>query len=153
MPQNLHRCVIFRGNKVPATPFSAFDSLDPEQLWTYLENARKTGDDVIAVPHNGNASNGLMFDTKTLTGKPITRDYAKRRITNEPLTEIAQARAKATRTRSCLPMTNSQSSSYGDARRLSWSGAFHEGRLYSPSVRCWPGIPAKDWGESIQVWN
>jgi len=94
-PQNLHRCVIFRGNKVPATPFSAFDSLDPEQLWTYLENARKTGDDVIAVPHNGNASNGLMFDTKTLTGKPITRDYAERRIANEPLVEIAQGKGQS----------------------------------------------------------
>jgi len=94
-PQNLHRCVIFRGNKVPATPFSAFDSLDPEQLWTYLENARKTGDDVIAIPHNGNASNGLMFDTKTLSGKPITRDYAERRIANEPLVEIAQGKGQS----------------------------------------------------------
>jgi hypothetical protein len=94
-PQNLHRCVIFRGNRVPATPFSAFDSPDPEQLWSYLENARKTGDDVIAVPHNGNASNGLMFDNKTLSGKPITRDYAERRIANEPLTEIAQAKGQS----------------------------------------------------------
>jgi hypothetical protein len=48
-------------------------------LWTYLENARKTGDDVIAVPHNGNISNGLMFDTKTLLGKPLTKEYADRR--------------------------------------------------------------------------
>jgi Protein of unknown function (DUF3604) len=94
-PQNLHRCVIFRGSKVPAMPFSAFDSLDPEQLWTYLENARNTGDDVIAVPHNGNASNGLMFDSKTLAGKPITRDYAERRIANEPLTEIAQGKGQS----------------------------------------------------------
>jgi hypothetical protein len=94
-PQNLHRCIIFRGNKVPATVFSTFDSLDPEQLWTYLENARKTGDDVIAMPHNGNASNGLMFDTKTLTGKPITRDYAERRIANEPLAEIAQGKGQS----------------------------------------------------------
>jgi hypothetical protein len=94
-PQNLHRCVIFRGNKVPALPYSAFDSLDPEQLWGYLENARKTGDDVIAVPHNGNASNGLMFDTKTLTGKPITRDYAERRMANEPLVEIAQGKGQS----------------------------------------------------------
>jgi hypothetical protein len=94
-PQNLHRCVIFRGDKVPAVPFSAFDSLDPEQLWSYLENARKTGDDVIAIPHNGNASNGLMFDTKTLTGNPITRDYAERRMANEPLTEIAQAKGQS----------------------------------------------------------
>src|SRR5262245_7696256 len=94
-PQNLHRCVIFRGNKVPAAVFSTFDSLDPEDLWSYLENARKTGDDVIAVPHNGNASNGMMFDTKTLAGKPITRDYAERRMANEPLTEIIQGKGQS----------------------------------------------------------
>jgi hypothetical protein len=94
-PQNLHRCVIFRGDKVPAVPYSIFDSSDPEQLWNYLENARKTGDDVIAIPHNGNASNGLMFDTKTLTGKPITRDYAERRMANEPLVEIAQGKGQS----------------------------------------------------------
>jgi hypothetical protein len=94
-PQNLHRCIIFRGSKVPPAVYSAFDSPDPELLWTYLENARKTGDDVIAIPHNGNASNGLMFDTKTLTGKPITRDYAERRMANEPLVEIAQGKGQS----------------------------------------------------------
>ena len=87
--------MIFKGNKVPATPFSAFDSQDPEDLWTYLENARKNGDDVIAVPHNGNASNGLMFDTKTFTGKPITKEYAERRIENEPLAEIIQGKGQS----------------------------------------------------------
>jgi hypothetical protein len=93
--QNLHRCVIFKGEKVPDKPFSSFDSDDPEDLWTYLENARKTGDDVIAVPHNGNLSNGLMFDTKTLKGKPLTKEYADRRMNNEPLTEIAQGKGQS----------------------------------------------------------
>ncbi|MHA4846443.1 DUF3604 domain-containing protein [Flavitalea antarctica] len=93
--QNLHRCVIFKGNKVPVLPFSSFDSQDPEELWTYLENARKEGDDVIAVPHNGNASNGLMFDTKTLTGKALTKEYALRRMANEPLTEIIQGKGQS----------------------------------------------------------
>jgi hypothetical protein len=94
-PQNLHRCVIFKGDKVPEIPFSSFDSDDPENLWTFLENARKSGDDVIAVPHNGNASNGLMFDTKTLSGKPITKEYAERRMANEPLTEIEQGKGQS----------------------------------------------------------
>ncbi len=94
-PQNLHRCVIFKGSKVPAMPFSAFDSQDPEKLWAYLENARKTGDDVIAMPHNGNASNGLMFDTKTFSGKAITKKYALKRIENEPLVEIIQGKGQS----------------------------------------------------------
>ena len=93
--QNLHRCVIFKGNKVPDKPFSAFDSDDPENLWVYLENARKSGDDVIAIPHNGNLSNGLMFDTKTLSGKPLTKQYAIARMNNEPLTEIAQGKGQS----------------------------------------------------------
>jgi hypothetical protein len=90
--QNLHRCIIFKGDKVPELPYSSFESEDPENLWTYLENARKTGDDVIAIPHNGNISNGLMFDTKTLSGKPLTTEYAHRRMANEPLTEMGQGK-------------------------------------------------------------
>ncbi len=93
--QNLHRCVIFKGDKVPDLPFSSFDSDDPENLWTYLENARQTGSDVIAIPHNGNISNGLMFDTKTLTGKPLRKEYAERRMNNEPLTEINQGKGQS----------------------------------------------------------
>ena len=92
--QNLHRCVIF-ADKGPEMPYTAFDSLDPEDLWRYLEGQRKLGLEVIAVPHNGNASNGLMFSTKDLSGKPITRDYAERRMANEPLAEIIQGKGQS----------------------------------------------------------
>jgi hypothetical protein len=92
--QNLHRCVIF-GSKGPAMPFSSFDSQDPEKLWEYLELQRKQGLDVIAVPHNANVSNGLMFDTKDLSGKPLTREYAERRMANEPLAEIIQGKGQS----------------------------------------------------------
>ena len=34
--QNLHRCVIF-ADKGPALPYTAFQSIDPEDLWRYLE--------------------------------------------------------------------------------------------------------------------
>ncbi|MCM5662491.1 DUF3604 domain-containing protein [Galbibacter mesophilus] len=93
--QNIHRCVIFKGADVPEQTYSSFDSPDPEDLWTYLEKARATGDDVIAIPHNGNISNGLMFDTKTLSGEPLTKEYAIRRMANEPLTEIAQGKGQS----------------------------------------------------------
>jgi hypothetical protein len=92
--QNLHRCVIF-ANKGPEMPFSAFDSLDPEALWGYLEQQRNKGLEVIAVPHNGNASNGLMFNTRDLSGKPLTREYAERRMANEPLAEIIQGKGQS----------------------------------------------------------
>lgn len=91
--QNLHRCVIFEG-KGPGMPYTAFESVDPEDLWRYLEGQRKTGLDVIAVPHNGNISNGLMFAVKDMSGKPLTKDYAERRMMNEPLAEIVQAKGQ-----------------------------------------------------------
>src|SRR4051812_2616608 len=81
--QNLHRNVIFRGAKVPAKPFSSFDSQKPEDLWTFLENSRKDGIEVLAIPHNANVSNGLMYDLVDSDGKPIDRAYARRRMENE----------------------------------------------------------------------
>ncbi len=92
--QNLHRCVIF-ADEGPALPFTAFESQDAEQLWAYLDIQRKLGRDVIAVPHNGNISNGLMFDTKDYSGRPLTADYAQRRMANEPLAEIIQAKGQS----------------------------------------------------------
>ena len=92
--QNLHRCVIF-ADKGPEIPYTSFDSQDPEDLWRYLEEQRKLGLEVIAVPHNGNASNGLMFSVRDMSGKPLTRDYAERRMANEPLAEIIQGKGQS----------------------------------------------------------
>ncbi|MBI3795625.1 MAG: DUF3604 domain-containing protein, partial [Deltaproteobacteria bacterium] len=93
--QNLHRNVIFRGTKVPAKPFSSFDSQKPEDLWTFLENSRKDGIEVLAIPHNANVSNGLMYDLVDSDGKPIDRAYAQRRMENEPVNEIAQTKGQS----------------------------------------------------------
>ena len=92
---NLHRNVIFRDDKRFAdqvVPFSQYDSIDPEDLWTFMEGyERKTGGKVLAIAHNGNLSNGLMFDDVTLTTKkPLNRDYAMRRMRWEPLQEVTQ---------------------------------------------------------------
>jgi Protein of unknown function (DUF3604) len=86
---NLHRNVIFRGDKAPA-PFTSADSGNPEDLWHYLETIRKEGYEALAIPHNANASNGLMYDWTRLDGRPIDEAYAERRAANEPLSEIAQ---------------------------------------------------------------
>jgi hypothetical protein len=86
---NLHRNVIFSGDRAPY-PFTSRDSQRPDDLWSYLETVRGKGEDVIAIPHNGNASGGLMFDWVNSDGKPIDEFYAQRRISNEPLTEIYQ---------------------------------------------------------------
>ncbi len=92
---NLHRNIIFRddGDKTSQVlPMSAYDSEDPEDLWDYLaQYERKTGGKVLSIAHNGNLSNGLMFDDVTLTNrKEIDKDYALRRSKWEPLYEVTQ---------------------------------------------------------------
>lgn len=91
---NMHRNVIFRdgGDKArQVVPFSQYDSFDPEDLWAWMQGYEaKTGGKLLAIPHNGNLSNGLMFDDVTFTGKPLDRDYAERRRKWEPLYEITQ---------------------------------------------------------------
>ena len=92
---NLHRNVIFRDGKDKAdqiVPFSQYDSIDAEDLWKWMADyEEKTGGRVLAIPHGGNLSNGLMFDDVTLTTKkPLDRDYAERRAKWEPLYEVTQ---------------------------------------------------------------
>ena len=90
--QNLHRNVIFRNAKVPTRPFSSIDSKDPKDLWRFLEFQRKEGNEALSIPHNSNASNGLMFDWNELSGKPIDQAYAQSKAINEPITEISQTK-------------------------------------------------------------
>jgi len=91
---NLHRCVIFRdgSDKTGQTlPFPSVENPDPEDLWDYLAGYEsKTGGQVIAIPHNGNLSNGLMFSEKKFNGERMDRAYAEKRIRWEPLHEMSQ---------------------------------------------------------------
>lgn len=91
---NLHRNVIFRGDSTVANrtvPFSQFDSKNPEDLWKHLADfENETGADVLAIPHNGNLSNGRMFTVETFEGKPLTAELAAMRIRFEPLVEATQ---------------------------------------------------------------
>jgi Protein of unknown function (DUF3604) len=93
---NLHRTLIFRDNVdrvKQILPFSAFDSQDPADLWKYMDGyERKTGGKVLAIPHNPNVSNGLMFTAETYDHKPMDRAYAESRIGHEPLMEVTQVK-------------------------------------------------------------
>jgi hypothetical protein len=93
-PSNLHRVVIFKEDARKAgqiIPFSTFDSEDPEKLWEFMQAYEdKTGGSVLAIPHNGNLSNGLMFSTRRLNGKKIDKKYAQTRARWEPLYEVTQ---------------------------------------------------------------
>jgi hypothetical protein len=86
---HMHRNVIFSGDQAPQ-PFTSVESVKPEDLWTYLNNVRARGQDVLAIPHNSNFSDGRDFDWNMSDGKPINAMYAAQRALNEPLVEIAQ---------------------------------------------------------------
>ena len=92
---NLHRNVIFRDDEDKASqivPFSLYDSQDPEKLWEWMQAYESNiGGRALAIPHNGNLSNGLMFDDVTYTSKvPIDRSYAEARMRWEPVYEVTQ---------------------------------------------------------------
>jgi hypothetical protein len=91
---NLHRVVVFRdaADKANRTlPFSQYDSPNPEDLWKYMAAYEKeTGGRVLAIPHNGNVSSGLMFADVDFVGKSMTKAYAAERILREPLIEVTQ---------------------------------------------------------------
>jgi hypothetical protein len=88
---NLHRNVIFRDtDRLPAMPFSRFNSLNPEGLWRWMDELRAQGIESLAIPHNSNGSNGQMFKLVDWAGNPLDDDYATQRLRNEPLVEITQ---------------------------------------------------------------
>jgi Protein of unknown function (DUF3604) len=89
--RNLHRVVVFRDTAhLPDLVLSALDSDDPETLWKWMDAQRAKGSTLFAIPHNGNASDGRMFELVKYDGKPIDAAYNSTRAANEPLYEITQ---------------------------------------------------------------
>jgi len=91
---NLHRNVIYRDNgdkAITQLPYTNEDSSDPEKLWENLASyEERTGGQVLAIPHNGNLSNGMMFMEETISGKEFDEAYLKKRAKWEPLYEVTQ---------------------------------------------------------------
>jgi hypothetical protein len=96
---NLHRNVIYRDGKDKADralPLTTFESENPEDLWKWMETWEgSTGGKLLAIPHNGNLSNGRMFELTTFEGKPLTRDWAAARQQWEPLVEVIQVKGQS----------------------------------------------------------
>ena len=90
--RNLHRNIIFKDTKkVPALPFTAIDSTHPEDLWNWMDGQRKAGNELLAISHNANLSDGVMFPLEVDSkGRPIDAAWAQSRVNNEPLSEIQQ---------------------------------------------------------------
>jgi hypothetical protein len=96
---NLHRNVIYRDGKKIADqvlPMTTFQSENPEDLWKWMADfEKKTGGKLLAIPHNGNLSNGRMFELQMFMGGPMTKDWAQQRQTWEPLFEAIQMKGQS----------------------------------------------------------
>ena len=96
--RNLHRNIFFRDcAKVPDYPFSALDSKRPTDLWNWMDTQRKAGNELLAISHNANVSDGWMYplDIDNATGRPIDAAWAASRDRNERLVEIKQGKGQS----------------------------------------------------------
>jgi len=91
---NLHRVVIYRDGSDKANqmiPYSSFISENPEDLWKWMvQYEENTNGQLLAIPHNGNMSNGRMYQDTQFDGSPITREWAEIRAGYETLIEATQ---------------------------------------------------------------
>ena len=95
---NMHRVVIYRdgGDKAgmvdPLTTDSAAGSINPRDLWKWMANYEEvTRGDVLALAHNGNLSNGIMFpESAQWDGTKLDEEYIQQRIKWEPMYEATQ---------------------------------------------------------------
>ena len=96
---NLHRNVIYRDGKKLADqvlPMTTFHSENPEDLWKWMADwEKKTGGKLLAIPHNGNLSNGRMFELRMFLGGAMTREWAQQRQQYEPLFEAIQMKGQS----------------------------------------------------------
>jgi hypothetical protein len=95
---NLHRCIIYRDDAIKASVMEPYTTLpphgsdNPRDLWKWMQQYEdKTGGNILAIAHNGNLSNGIMFPiVESFTGKSVDKEYVETRAKWEPLYEATQ---------------------------------------------------------------
>ena len=132
---NLHRVIVFRDDAATVTkmpPFSAYDSLRPEDMWAFLERYQeKSGGQVMAIPHNANVSDGKMFARTTSDGSALTTAWAKTRARWEPLYEVTQIKGDS----ETHPLLSPDDEFADFETWNSWAGR----TLEPDDIRCCPG--------------
>ncbi|MCG8536642.1 MAG: DUF3604 domain-containing protein, partial [Pseudomonadales bacterium] len=95
---NMHRVVVYRDGidkgkqMVPYTTYPPQGSPNPRDLWKWMANYEdKTGGNVLAIAHNGNLANGIMFPLGAqYDGRKLDEEYVSQRAQWEPIYEITQ---------------------------------------------------------------
>lgn len=115
---NLHRVVMFRDGSARTKQVIPYPGLetDVEGLWDYMTAYEEaTGGQVLAIPHNSNVSNGMMFELTGPDGGAMTAEYARKRAAAEPIVEVTQIKGDS-ETHSFLS-PNDEFAGFGD---LGW---------------------------------
>lgn len=113
---NLHRVVMFRDGSARTKQVRPYPGLSGgvDGLWDYMAAyEKKTGGRALAIPHNSNVSNGLMFELTMPGGGPMTAEYARKRARLEPVVEVTQIKGDSEAHRLLSP--NDEFASYGVA--------------------------------------
>ena len=92
---NLHRNVIFRGANVPDMPVSSYEIRREDELWDWMAGLEAQGIQLLAIPHNSNASKTMMFPEVDAAGEAIALEYAEKRQHFEPLIEMMQIKGNS----------------------------------------------------------
>ncbi len=96
---NLHRNIIYRDGADKSKtrlPLTTFETQDPEKLWEWMASyEQETGGRLLAIPHNGNMSNGRMFEEQRFDGSPMTSAWAEQRQKYERLYEVTQIKGQS----------------------------------------------------------
>jgi hypothetical protein len=95
---NMHRVVVYRDGRdkaaqaVPFTTYPPAGSVNPRDLWKWMQDYEtRTQGRVLAIPHTGNLSNGIMFPLEAqYDGRPLDEAYVETRARREPLYEVTQ---------------------------------------------------------------
>ncbi len=144
---NLHRNVIFRDAMVPDMPMSSYEIAREDALWDWLEGLERQGMQMLAIPHNSNASKTVMFGATTdSTGRPFDAAYAARRAHFEPLVEIMQVKGNSEVQRRYWP--NDEFANFENADSIArFSGRVADPRNY---VR-WALIEGLSWENKLGI--
>jgi hypothetical protein len=92
---NMHRNVIFRDSVVPDLPLDSWTTSKVEELWQWLDQVEAAGSTVLAIPHNSNASKGLMFPEVDSYGDPVDAEWVTASNKWEPLIEMMQIKGNS----------------------------------------------------------
>ena len=156
---NLHRNVIYRDGKSKAEqvlPMTTFQSENPEELWKWMAAwEQKTGGKLLAIPHNGNLSNGRMFPLTTFAGDAMTKQWAEDRQRWEPLFEALQMKGQS-ESHPSLSTTDEFAVNYelwdrGNLTQTPKKPGMIQDRVPARGPEEWLEGRTRPWSQSIQI--